>query len=195
MAKKVNPNAANNSYQSRNFERIKNNCIAGLLAEYAWRHYLNQNNVVVEETVMQDVAKQIDLKIKSNDKTIEVRSSFPRNGVNFAVCSSRYQFDVIGPYSNGYKPSEIQKDYYVRVLYPFESKDLVTKMKSTNFNFYRTGGVNWQMVSNDTIAIEKDFIPYDEINIDKISQKTKYRVVPFSNALDTIMIAEMIRNE
>ena len=64
-----------------------------------------------------DASRQIDLKVISNNKKIEVRSSFPRNGIEFAICHPSYEFDVIGPYSNNYKPGEIQKDYYVRTLF------------------------------------------------------------------------------
>ena len=36
---------------------------------------------------------------------------------------SKYQFDVIGPYVNDYKPGEINKDFFVRTLYPYDFKD------------------------------------------------------------------------
>ena len=142
---------------------------------------------------MQDASTQIDLAVISNNKKIEVRSSFPRNGISFAVCSRGYEFDIIGPYSNGYKPGEIQKDYYIRVLFHLQNPtDLLGKAKTNGFEVYLTGGATWQMMSNSQIAIEKSFIPDDEISIDRIAARTTYRVVPFSRALDTVEIYNLI---
>lgn len=50
---------------------------------------------------------------------------------------------------------------------------------------------------DDNISLSKSFIPEDEINIKRLNSKTNYRVVPFSRALDTVeiynlMIAERI---
>lgn len=117
LARKVNSGAANDSTKKREFEKIVNNCIAGILSEFLWKEFLNRDGNIVEETIFLSSSNQIDLKIVSNNKKIEVRSSFPRNGIDFALCSSSYEFDIIGMYSNDYKPLEIQKDYYVRSLF------------------------------------------------------------------------------
>ena len=116
---------------------------------------------------MENAGTQIDLAVISNSKRIEVRSSFPHNGISFAVCNSGYQFDIIGPYSNGYKPGEIQKDYYIRILFHLQNPiDLLDKVQKNGFEVYLTGGATWQMMSNPLIAIEKNFIPDDERSID-----------------------------
>ena len=195
LANKVNRGAASNSSNLRSINTVKNNAIAGLLAEFVWKKFFNENNISVEETKFTEASNQIDLRIIRNNKSIEVRSSFPRNGIKFAICHPKYQFDIIGPYSNNYKPSEIQKDYYVRTLYPFPSYLIIDKLKKDNFEVYLTGGATWQMMTNNELAIIKSFIPEDEINIARLLSKTNYRVIPYSKALDTYEILKIILNE
>lgn len=193
LAAKVNAGAANNAVIFRHQYRIKNNCIAGILSEYSWKIYLNLDKEIVSETTIENVNNQIDLEILSNSKKIEVRSSFPRNGIEFAICHPVYQFDIIGPYINNYKPKEIQKDFYVRALFPFDSSLIVEKIKQDGLIFYLTGGATWAMMADSSISIIKDFIPDGEIDLMKLSTRSSYRVVPFSNSLDTLEISESIK--
>ena len=195
LANKVNAGAASNSTHSRSMKTVSNNAIAGLLAEFVWKDFLNKKNVIVEETTFENASNQIDLSIQKNQKSIEVRSSFPRNGIKFAICHNKYQFDIIGPYSNNYKPAEIQKDYYTRTLFPFQSYLIMEKLKNDNFEIYLTGGASWEMIADDKLAITKSFIPEDEISVDRLSTKTNYRVIPYSKALDTYEILGKIRND
>ena len=164
LATRVNPRAANYALSLRNKSRINNNCIAGVLAEYTWKTYLNVDKDIVRETTLVSASNQIDLEIISNSKKIEVRSSFPWKGIDFAICHPAKQFDVIGPYSNNYKPDEMQKDIYVRTLFPFDSYLIMDKIKQDDFGVYLTGGATWDMIADDTIAIIKDFIPEDRRN-------------------------------
>ncbi len=193
LAQKVNKGAANNSIFGRSLKTVKNNAIAGLLAEYVWKDYLKSNNINVTETEFNDASNQIDLLLVDKGKTIEVRSSFPRNGIKFAVCHNRYEFDIIGPYSNNYKPNEIQKDFYVRVLFPFQSFLLLDKIKQNNFDVYLVGGATWEMMSNNAIAIIKSLIPEDELNVERLSTMSNYRVVPYHSALDTVEIMKLMK--
>jgi hypothetical protein len=48
------------------------------------------------------------------------------------------------------------------------------------------------MMLNDEIATDKDFIPEDALLVEENKERTDYRVVPFSRALDTIEIWEQI---
>jgi hypothetical protein len=193
LAAKVFGGAANNSDLSRSKQRIINNCIAGLIAEHCWEKVLNKELKIVQETVFLNASNQIDLEIIKSKKKIEVRSSFPRNGVEFAICHPIYEFDVIGPYANGYKPSEIQKDYYVRTLFPFTSDLINDKIKSDNFTVFLTGGATWEMMCDDNYSKIKSLIPEDEINVARLLSKSNYRVVPFSKSLDTINICKLIK--
>jgi len=196
LANRVNPGAANDAGLKRDYNRILINSIAGLTAEYLWKAFLNLTNIdsLVIETEMEDVAQQIDLKTIENGLTIEVRSSFPRNGLSFAICHPEYQFDIIGPYSNGYKPNEVQKNFYARTLYPFDFNQFNDKVENDNFIVYLTGGATWKMFENEHITVKKTFIPEDEITIDRLNTKSEYLVIPFCDALDSIDLFKKIKS-
>lgn len=191
LASKVNPAAANYGDMKRPPDRIIKNCVAGVLAEYCWKIYLNgqaQQEIVVE-TEYSEASKQIDLLIKGTERKIEVRSSFPRNGIEFAVFDPRYQFDILGPYSNTVKPGEIQKDYYVRVLYPFDTRNFFQHFNSS-IDVYLCGGASWYMMNDNRYSKNKDLVPEDEFLAK--DQRSTYRVVPLSLAYDTIDISKEI---
>jgi len=196
LANKVKAGAANDALSERSRKRIEENCIAGLLAEQLWKEYLNREDLVVKETDFDGADKQIDLAILCNNKKIEVRSSFPRNGIEFAICHGAYQFDIIGPYTNNYKPAEIQKDYYIRTLFHIEKGTTFSKKLTQNdFEASLTGGATWSMMVDDKIALTKSFIPEDEIQVKRLESASSYRVVPFSRALDTKQIYDLVRHE
>ncbi len=195
LAVKVNPCSANDSTRKRKFERIQNNCVAGLVAEFCWLHFLNESGRVkrVTETSFESANNQIDLRIRKNNNTIEVRSSFPRSPIPFVLCHPKFQFDVIGPYVNHYKPSEIQKDFYVRTLFRMDSpSELLKIIKQDGFIVNLTGGATWAMVANNSIAKEKNFVPDDELIAERIEISSTYRVVPFCYALDSLEIYQLI---
>ena len=196
LASKVKAGAANDALSQRSGARIEQNCIAGLLAEKLWKEYLNQRDLFVKETIFEGADTQIDLTIIRNNKKIEVRSSFPRNGIEFAICHGKYQFDVIGPYTNSYKPAEIQKDYYVRTLFHIEKDTtFLQKLIQNDFTVSLTGGATWPMMADDKIAVTKSFIPEDEIDVKRLEFASSYRVVPFSSALDTEQLYDLVTNE
>lgn len=191
LAKIVSEGAANDSSYLRPLDRRIANAVAGVISEYLWRDYINldQENNVVEYTPFEEASNQIDLITTKTNKKIEVRSSFPRNGIQFAVCSKNDQFDIIGPYSNNYKPTEIEKDYYVRALFHLQNyNELMSNIKLDGFNVYLTGGATWDMMYDNSLSLNKDFIPQDRM----IEQSSIYRVVPFSNALDSVEIKKLI---
>jgi hypothetical protein len=195
LAKKVNPGAANNSNKSRKKERLINNASAGLLAEYCWKQYINKkaNSNIVDYTEFTDAATQIDLYTIANNKLIEVRSSFPRNGIQFSICHATYEFDILGPYSNTVKPGEIQKDFYVRTLFHITAgKSFLELIKEDRFNVFLTGGATWNMMNDSTISKNKDLVPEDSFLPDE--EKSTFRVVPFSKSLDTVEIFNLINS-
>lgn len=190
LANKVVANSANNSLQRRSNRRIWANCLAGVLSEYFWLKYLNEEKEIVRNTVFESASAQIDLEIIDTEGKIEVRSSFPRNGVKFAICNIR-QFKIIGPYSNAYKPGEVQKDFYVGALFPLSTPELILEaIKKDGFSLYLTGGASWDMMWDSNKSIVQSLIPEDAIGGYEVL--TSYRVVPYSNALDSLEIKEMI---
>jgi len=198
LANKVNPGAANDSTRNRSFSRIKNNCVAGMVAEYCWLHYLNDGGKVIRvtETDFETASSQIDLKVIVNEQSIEVRSSFPRGTIPFVLCHPKYEFDVIGPYKNEYKPGEIQKNFYVRTLFRMPSPlVLLSLIKQDGFTANLTGGATWEMMTDNTLAKDKNFISEDEILLDREGKASTYRVVPFSNSLDTVEIYKLIESD
>nr|WP_299073072.1 hypothetical protein [uncultured Allomuricauda sp.] len=195
LADLVNHGAANDSAKNRNYTRVLTNSVAGMIAEYLWKTYLNLSNIdhLVTETELDDLANQIDLKTIKNEVTIEVRSSFPRNGLVFAICNPEYQFDIIGPYSNNYKSGEQTKDIYCRTLFPFDFNEFNQRIDKNNFEVFLTGGATKEMFLNDKITKEKSFIPDDEVSIERLSSKSDYLVIPFEYALDSIEIFKKIK--
>ena len=89
LALNVHPNRANDATNPRDRNRLIQDAIGGVLAEHGWLWYIN--NVygnIANFTEFETVIGQIDI-ILTNGKTIEVRSSFPRNGTKFAICNNR----------------------------------------------------------------------------------------------------------
>ncbi len=193
LARNVNVGAANDSTNSRSKERLLANCIAGLTSEYCWKHFLNYREDCVRTTPFESAANQIDLEIIANQKRIEVRSSFPRNGLSFAICHPEKEFDILGPYSNSYKPGEVYKDYYVRTLFHLDTPlRIIEKIRSKEFILYLTGGATHDMMFNPCLSKDKDLIPEDSFGV---QERTTYRVVPFHNALDCREIYSRITKE
>lgn len=192
LAERVNPHPANANAEVRLPETILANSIAGVVSEFFWKDFLNMDEVLVRETEFDEAAKQIDLETITGGKRIEVRSSFPRNGVHFALCHPENQFDILGPYANNtYKPGEIRKDFYVRTLFEAEKPtDIIDSIKQDAFSLYLTGGATLSMMRTRGIYIEKRLLPDDAFDA---AGMAIYRVVPFSRALDTFQIQAMIR--
>lgn len=195
LAQRVNPAAANNASHKRKKERLINNATAGLLAEYCWKQYINSKSgkTIVDYTKFDGASSQIDLVTINKGKLIEVRSSFPRNGIEFAICHEEFQFDILGPYSNLVKPGEIQKDFYTRTLFHIPNgTTFLQLLKKASFNVYLTGGATWEMMIDDKFSINKNLLPEDAVSVNE-DEQSAYRVVPFDKALDTIEIFELIR--
>ncbi len=71
-------------------------------------------------------------------------------------------------------------------------ESFLEKIKQDGYEAYLTGGATWEMMLDDEIAKDKDFIPEDAISVEENNERTTYRVVPFSKALDTIEVWELI---
>lgn len=192
LAVSVNPTLARDASRKRDYETVLRNCIAGIMAEYCWRYWLNSEarkldlKVSARSAVFQSADKHVDISIiypDGTEKTVEVRSSFPYTGLENAVCRV---FDIIGWYVNPVKTKEIRKDYYVRTLYPFKSVELYDRMKRNLFSAYLTGGATRNLLERSPYSRNKNFIPYGDINAMLSFELGIYKVVePIINAYDT----------
>lgn len=185
-------NAANEGNRVRNERTLEINAISGILAEYAWKEYINYRagEDIVDFTECVDHREQIDLQILDTDITIEVRSSFVRNGLQFALCNRRYRFDILGPYTNIYKPNEIFKDFYLRVLYPYQPSEFNKNFEKDKVEVYLTCGATLEMMQDEDIFEYKDLTPAESL----INVESEYRVIPLERSLDTIDIIQKILN-
>lgn len=175
LAQDVNPGAANASAMQRPPEVILRDAMAGVLAEQGWLAYINSTyGQIAEPTEFIQANGQIDIAL-NNGNRIEVRSSFVRNGVKFGVCNEKYNFKVIGNYSNLYKPGEIQKDYYVLVLFATPKPEILT---APHINFSLIGGVTDEILKAH--GFESDMVAEDDIT----QTRTKYKVLRIADAGD-----------
>lgn len=192
LSLQVTKRFANKSNAIRDENKIYRNSLAGLLAEWSWQKAINY--LTKKETLTQTdftvAQEQIDL-VSDTGLKIEIRSSFPRKGIKFALCNPDYEFDVIGPYVNSYKPSEIQKDYYLRTLYPVDESHLISSIKSRTLNIYLTGGATSEMFSDPKVYVLKSMRANNESYKKNSEPESRYKAIPFSKALDTFEIAQL----
>lgn len=179
LAEKVNPHKANNSTNKRDKERLILDAVGGLMAEKAWLLYINRlyGEGSAFHTEFVSASGQIDIQLV-NGKSIEIRSSFPRNGVKFAICNERYNFKNICKYDNLYKPSEIDKDFFGSVLFETPKEYLLNQEEDTVL--YLIGGSTKTMMQNEAIAFNTALVAEDDLT----ESKTNYRVVYLKDALD-----------
>jgi hypothetical protein len=193
LASKVNSASANDAAYKRPLDRLVRNAFAGLLSEWLWKSAMNHLLGVefLHSTEYLSPDNQIDL-LSTTGLSVEVRSSFPRKGVEFALCHPTHQFDVIGPYSNEYKSGEKLKDFYVRCLFPYEESEFLSEIKNENFHAYLTGGATKEMFANSKLTSTKSMTPLEDLILNQVGPSTSYLVIPFSNSLDTLQIAEKL---
>ena len=178
LADMVNPHKANQSNVIRTSKRLLEDAFAGILAERGWLLYI-QKTFGKETVKIPDFVSsngQIDFQL-SNGKTIEVRSSFAKNGVEFALCNKKYNFKNICKYDNLYKPSEVDKDFFAVVIFETPKEKLLT---SNEIVFHLIGGSTKRMMQNDKIAFNENL---RSIN-DNRMVKTNYRVILLKDCLD-----------
>lgn len=193
LASDCNSGAANTSLPRTPDKKFKN-AFSGVIAEEVCINFLNKVKPgIANYTNYEGAINQIDI-ILNDGKTIEVRSSCIRNGVDFGLfCKNKNNLneqylDILGPYSNGYKPNEIGKDYYIRVIYHCRIEDFTTHFNSNNFAAYIVGGATWEMMGNEGLFQVKHLIPEGSEAV----RKSSYRVIPIGKALDAYEIINKI---
>lgn len=144
-----------NTSKRRNISTVEIDNLSGLIAENACdtilRWQFGDSNIIKPPS--DSSMNQIDIQLATG-KTIEVRSSCVRNGIDFALFAkdakngNKQYFDVIGPYSNEYKPIEHLKDYYMRVLYWCEKKYFMNLLEKPALQLFITGGATKAMMQN-----------------------------------------------
>jgi hypothetical protein len=183
LASLVNGVAANNSSFNRMPKRKAKDALGGVLAEEGWIQFINSNfGNIASHTVLEDVNTQIDIKLTNGEK-LEVRSSFPRRGVKFGICNNKFNFKNIGPYSNTVKPGEVQKDFYLAVLFDTQKKEL---LDVDEIIFSLVGGSTWNMMLK--IGYDDPLMPYDDL----IPIQSTYKVIELRNVLDSSQIIDAI---
>lgn len=177
LSSKVNPGQANKSANTRDSNTLVRDAAGGILAESGWLSFINQNfgNIAHPAKFTSSVG-QIDIELNKGH-TIEVRSSFPRNGVKFAICNDKYNFKNIGTYANLYKPGEKTKDFFAVAL--FETKKDIL-LESDMIKFYLIGGSTKEMLKDDKIADTANLIAEG----DSTKTHTKYRIIKLKDVLD-----------
>ncbi len=205
IAKEIEPKL-NSSQANTGEERApetKTDCNnAGLIAEYACYEFLKWLfGEIIEKPKSEGAKNQIDIDAISalgKKLTIEVRSSFVNNGIIFALFMKDkfhpgYQyFDVIGPYTNGYKPDEECKDFYMRVLFPFKKQEFESKLENNStIDLYITGGVTGAMLYDRAFSQLKHLAPSGG----EVEVEADYRVVPLYKSLDIYDFVAKIGHE
>jgi hypothetical protein len=177
LAQQVHPGRANDSVNDRTKETLIRDAIGGMLAELGWLQYINSTyGEIANLTDFISASGQIDIQLNKGEK-IEVRSSFPRNGLRFAICHDRHNFKNIGRYDNLYKPSEVPKDFFASVLFETYKLNLLI---SNEIVFYLIGGSTKEMMKDDSIAYNDSLVADDDI----AQVETQYRLIKLKNALD-----------
>jgi len=90
----------------------------GALSEILLERYLQRqlgDAYTVTNKPFSTYDAHVDLIVSAGEKalSVEVRGSFPFSRLQRVICEL---FDIIGPYSTGYKPGETAKDLYLRTL-------------------------------------------------------------------------------
>lgn len=152
LSQKANKKGAN-SGKTRPSKVVENDAYAGVLAEFATVYYLNSLDLgTVFRPEVTDISNQIDVlwEFSENDSiTIEVRSSFVNNGLDFGLfvidkSTNQPFFDIIGPYyQKNYKTDyEPVKDFYARVLFEGKKYNVKNRFIEKNEPFYLIGFIS-----------------------------------------------------
>lgn len=187
-----------NSSEERELNIVEIDNLSGLIAEYACEEILNwrYGKKLIVKPENNTSHNQIDLKLY-NGKTIEVRSSCVRNGIDFAIFAQNKHvegeqyFDVIGPYSNGYKKTELLKDYYMRVLYECDKRNFLNLLEGTTLRLYVTGGATKTMMNDIDYYQIKHLTPAGG----QVRIESDYRVIPLARSLDINQFFKVLEKE
>jgi hypothetical protein len=83
------------------------------------------------------------------------------------------------------KPGEVQKDFYLAVLFDTPKKDL---LDVEEIKFSLIGGSTWEMMMR--IGYDDPLIPYDDL----VPFESTYKVIDLKDVLDTTQLTTAISN-
>ena len=151
----ANYNPNDPSGKSRSEPNKKNNVIYGKLAELVLREILSDEikSRHVKASILEskdepvfdyDVHSDIEVIVNGEPFIIEVRSSFLRRPIPEGI---EYHFDIIGWYTTSSKPYEKPKDFYLRVLFPFDKAKQSENLQN-GFVLYFVGGATSELLNS-----------------------------------------------
>ena len=197
LSQKANKKGAN-SGKTRPSKVVENDAYAGVLAEFATVYYLNSlDHGTAFRPEVTDLSNQIDVEWEFSEKnsiTIEVRSSFVTNGLNFglfAIDKSTNQpyFDIIGPYyQEGLKDNyEPVKNIYARVLFEDVKYDVKNRFIEQNEPFYLIGFISGKKLIK--LDYHKPLTEKDETNL----TSGDYYVAPINEIWDIASFKNVVQ--
>lgn len=173
LSQKANKKGAN-SGKTRPSKVVENDAYAGVLAEFATVYYLNSLDLgTAFRPKVTDLSNQIDILWEFSEdlsKTIEVRSSFVKNGLDFGLfvidkLTEQPYFDIIGPYyqeglKNNYEPV---KNLYARVLFEGKKYNVKNRFIEKDEPFYLIGFISGEELIG--LDYHKTLTDKDETNL------------------------------
>ena len=197
LSLKANPNGANTSVVRDHYGKTAD-AVTGVLAERVCETVLNKiiNTSYFYLLPSKSSYDQIDMAT-TKGQTVEIRSSCIRNGIEFALfCKDRntniQYIDVLGPYVTHYKSHENERDLYVRVIFPYDKKDLLARLREiTTFTFYITGGATKQMMNDSNYFTIKHLTPKNS----DVLFESDYKVIPLGKSYDILEFIEHLNKD
>lgn len=198
-----------NTGMNRKSEKKYIDALSGVIAEFATSKFFNDflnDNWSAYRPIVTTTLNQVDISLnyKEIPYKVEVRSSFVRNGIEFALYALNYQgrthFDVLGTYKQEVHKSNFEsvKDLFMRVLFDIKSessdnfkddksfytdrKYFISKYIDRDEPFYIVGGMSGDAIIKQKYTkslSSKDLSQYTS-NI----QKGEYNVSEISNISD-----------
>jgi len=128
--------------------------LSGIISEFACVKFLSDERIFegfkAHRPNIESIQNQVDIiwEMNETDYSVEVRSSFVKNGIEFALYgvnreTGKSYIDVLGPYyQKTYKENyENFKDIFLRVLFPSEKSGFEERYISQKEPFYLVGGL------------------------------------------------------
>lgn len=202
-------NTGANTGLARESENKYIDALSGIIAEFATTKFFNEflnSNWNAHRPIVTTTLNQVDISLKYKEipYKVEVRSSFVRNGITFALYALNYykktHFDVLGTYRQKVHKSNFEstKDLFMRVLFDIkgESSDnfkedkkfyndrkyFINKYINRNEPFYIIGGMSGDAIIKEDYTKKlssKDLSQYTS-NV----QEGEYNVSQISNISD-----------